>query len=298
MDSNDYFVLELENVAADIEDLLTGDLFAIGAQGVLENLEFTQLNRDYKPSIIEREVKNLVAYFLEAPNDLEIQNILKSYHGIKITLNKQPILDWLSEWKKNWRPFELINNIWIVPDWEKEQFQTTADKQAIYIEPGMAFGTGTHETTQLAAYLMDEILRKYKINTLVDVGTGSGILALLGQKYNLTNIFAYDNDEESKRVFIENMEKNNIKNYSWCKDWSSELSEKVDLTVANIIDGVLLDLKDKFQEIKSPYYIFTGILQEREKAFLSEMLSDWPLKLITRIQKGDWVGLSFEAPKA
>ena len=128
----------------------------------------------------------------------------------------------------------------------------------------------------------------------MDVGTGSGILAILAKHYQVKNISAYDNDQESKRVFDENAEKNAIDNFQWVESWSTDLTNQCDLTVANIIDGVLLSLKPNFQEINSPYFIFTGILKEREQAFLQEMIQDWPLEILQREEEDEWVGFLME----
>lgn len=296
MDSGQYYILKIKNVSSELEDILTSELFAIGAAGVQEDLKFHQLDRQYKPEIIEQKNKQLTVYFESPPADEELQYFLTNHPELEVTLNEHPIVDWLSEWKKQWKPFELIPGTWIVPEWEKDGFDVSG-KNTIFIEPGMAFGTGTHETTQLASELLRELLSRSTVQSLVDVGTGSGILSFLAALLGVREIYAYDNDEESKRVFFENVEKNPLGSFVWEANWPQELPGKVDLCIANIIDGVLLSLKEDFQKLKSPYYLFTGILAERESEFLEEMLAGWPLKLIARKQKGEWVGFLFEEPR-
>ncbi len=289
MGSPVYFTLHIKGVPVADEDLVTHNLFEAGAGGVQENLSFTQQERNYLPKVIEAEIKNLIAYFEEPPSIQWLESFQVEYPHIQVQVEEHETVDWLQNWKDQWKPFELINDIWIVPDWHKDSFRPDKGHR-ILIEPGMAFGTGTHATTQLAAQLIDKIQKQVGVSSLVDVGTGSGILSLLAHHLDVEKIFAYDNDPESKRVFQENIEKNQASRAKWCEPWAQELKGQIDLTVANIIDGVLLNLKTEFQKVNSPYYIFTGILAEREAAFLEEMTENWPLQILTRLEKDEWVG--------
>lgn len=296
MDSQTYFTLHIHNVAARWEDLLTSELFDIGAEGVQENLEFINTDKEFNAKAVEAEIKTLIAYFSTSPTHADIEKIQNRFPEVKLQFDQHPIEDWLAEWKKRWKAFPLVGDVWIVPSWEKERFSKEG-LSPLYIDPGMAFGTGTHETTQIAAQLLLQLCQQESVTSMVDVGTGSGILALLGQKFGIRNIWAYDNDPECKRVFFENLELNESTPMIWETEWSQNLNGQLDLTVANIIDGVLIKLKPEFQKVKSPYYIFTGILEEREKEFLEEMLAQWPLKTIARLQKTEWVGFIFKAPE-
>lgn len=295
MDSQTYFTLLLAGVRACEEDLLTSHLFEQGAAGVQEDLNFSQLERHYQPKVIESEIKSLKVYF-ESPPSPEIFDFLSNrYPHLQIQSEKHEVEDWLEKWKEQWKPFELIPNVWIVPEWFQDSFEAP-DGKIIYIEPGMAFGTGTHATTQLAAQLLVELQGKSELKSLLDVGTGSGILAFLAGLIGFEEIYAYDNDPESQRVFLENLAKNPHQQTHWEEKWSPLLTDKVDITVANIIDGVLLSLKDEFQAVNSRYYIFTGILAERENDFLEEMRQDFPLEVLTRVEKDEWIGFLMEKP--
>ncbi len=292
MDSNTYFELELKNIPASLEEDITLFLFESGAAGVQENLTFEQKDKKYLPEVVEQEIKTLIAFFTENPGEKLLEKLIQRFPDVTLLLNQEPVKDWLSEWKAQWQPFCLVENIWIVPEWEKENFNKE-DSILIYIEPGMAFGTGTHATTQLASqFLVD--LKEKEMQTFLDVGTGSGILAILARKLNYTKGYAYDNDPESHRVFTENLQKNNIDNVDWIESWSQDLTDKVDLLIANIIDGVLLDLKEEFKKVKPRYCIFTGVLEERAKDFVKEMTENWNLKLIKEDQKEEWKGYIFE----
>jgi ribosomal protein L11 methyltransferase len=293
MDSVTYITLEIQGVPAEKEDLITHFLFENGAAGVQENLQFTQLDRKYQPTVVEAEVKTLLAYFEQPPSPEVIENLKTHYPEVSVQSKENETEDWLAQWKEQWKPFELIKGLWIVPEWYREEFEGS-DRKAIFIEPGMAFGTGTHATTQIASLLMRYLFQNQEVKSMVDVGTGSGILSFLAAFEDLENIYAYDNDPESHRVFHENLEKNPSDKIQWLENWPTELAGKLDLTLANIIDGVLLDLKPLFQKVNSPFYIFTGILAEREKIFLEEMTQDWNLKVLKRVEKSEWVGFLFE----
>ncbi len=289
MDSPVYFTLHIQGLDALDEDIITSLLFEGGAGGVQENLKFEQKERTYQPTVIESESKSLIAYFEIPPSPDWVAGLRGQFPQAKIEVAEHEKIDWLQNWKDQWNPFQLIAGIWIVPDWHRDSFRPEGG-ECIYIEPGMAFGTGTHATTQLAAELLRKLKTDVDLNSTLDVGTGSGILAILASLLGFKKVFAFDNDLESKRVFTENLQKNPKVWASWCQNWSTDLRDKVQLTVANIIDGVLLDLKPEFVKVNSDYYIFTGILCERDSAFIEEMTLDWPLQVIQRLEKDEWVG--------
>jgi ribosomal protein L11 methyltransferase len=296
MDSKTYFCMEITGVPVADEDRLTSDLFEGGACGVQENLQFQQTNRSYQPEVLPSESKTLLVYF-ESPPTLDWLEALKvEYPQLQLMVSEHEQEDWLGQWKEQWRPFEWVEGFWIVPDWEREHF-TPEKGQAIYIEPGMAFGTGTHATTQLAAELILIWHQAYGSGSVLDVGTGSGILLVLANHLHMQPLYAYDNDPESFRVFSENMQKNGVTQTKWEPHWAENLVGQVDLTVANIIDGVLLDLKPSFTRVSSPFYLFTGILAERESAFLKEMTAGWNLHVRERLEKDEWVGFLMEMPR-
>ena len=205
MDSQHYFVLEISQVLAKEEELLVAELFSLGAAGVQENLHFEQKDRRYLPEVVDQKIKNLLVYFEKAPSP-DLTDIIQSqFPLVRMSLQQADTKDWLAEWKANWKAFELVSPYWIVPEWEKEKF-SQAGILPIYIEPGMAFGTGTHATTQIASELIKEAYDQFHLTSAVDVGTGSGILTLLMDKLGFEALYAYDNDPESQRVFNENFE--------------------------------------------------------------------------------------------
>jgi ribosomal protein L11 methyltransferase len=320
----DYFTLILTNVSQSDIEIVTALVFDYGAAGTEEMLDFVQKGRNYEPETLTKDITQLKIYFTQKPA-LELIEKLKAISPqIELTSEQNQNQDWLAEWKKGFEPFLLAKHsggdIWIVPTWRQAPKEA---KKIIRMDPGMAFGTGTHETTRLAAgFIADfssaDLLSKPRQTpphrSLLDVGTGTGLLALLAEHVGFTKIIANDIDPEARRVARENLEinshtialKDDAEVAAHQKDKMSsskpsiceivdedlnQISGQYDWVVANIIDGVLImlqaDLKKRVN--KNGYLLLTGILNEREKTFRAEFLFDG-FKLIERRELGEWVG--------
>ena len=290
-----FWSLTLSCVSSLEEDLLTAQLFEAGASGVQEDLKFEQEDKKYLPTVEESSVKTLIAYFENHPPENLESEIAESFPGVKWDLKEEWNRDWLEEWKAGWKPFSLWEDFWVVPSWLVDSFDKSG-KRVLNIDPGMAFGTGTHATTKIASQLIGEFLKEKESLSAIDVGTGSGILALLMEDLGVQKIYAYDNDSESYRVFHENLIKNRSQNIEWLEEWQNLNKQEIGLVVANIIDGVLLDLKGYFMKLSQVgmTYIWTGILKEREEDFLKEMSVGWNIQVQERVEKEEWVGFRVE----
>ncbi len=174
-----------------------------------------------------------------------------------------------------------------MPSWEN----APQDCIPLFIDPGMAFGTGTHETTQLCAELIYEAIRQNQIQSMVDVGTGTGILSFLASKMGVPHVLGTDNDLEAIRVARENAILNNV-NMEFSHQDLSQISQRFDLVVANIIDGILIRLKENLIRKMNPQgkLILSGIILENDQEFKEEFLKGTQLKIEKRLQKGEWVG--------
>lgn len=288
MTSEKYFEVHVKNLVRSEEDFATGHLFQLGAAGVSESLAFTQFNLQFEPEVVETEELDLVAYF-ESFNPQIVEQIQSVFPHAKIFVMEEQHKDWMEEWKKGYEPFVLTNDTWVVPTWRKPPPEA---KHIIYIDPGMAFGTGTHETTRTCSQLIADYCESGKKTRAVDIGTGTGILAILMEQLGFQEVFCTDIDPECKRVTHENFEQNNVKNLIW-KDELDTSVGAIDLLVANIIDGVLLKLKNHFLALSNPStdIIFSGILQENEAEFTTEFLKDTNYVVHKRVQLKEWVGL-------
>jgi ribosomal protein L11 methyltransferase len=280
-----FIKLSILNVRSELEDAISSLCFDNEALGVSENLDFDK--KVYpEPKIIQKSHKNLEAYFYETPSDL-IGILQSRYPEIEVVVETQENKDWMEEWKKGFHAFKLYDRFWIVPSWEK----APENIEAIYIDPGMAFGTGTHETTQICSELIFKCLESENPKSLIDVGTGTGILAFVAHKMGVPIVMGTDNDPEAVRVANENAAINKVDMRLTDKDLNM-IPEKFDVVVANIIDGVLLKLKELLLQKRNPNgsFILSGIIIENDAEFIAGFLKDTDLQVIERIQKGEWVG--------
>ena len=201
--------------------------------------------------------------------------------------------DWQDEWKKYFHTVNITDNIVIKPSWD--EYEPSDNEIVVEIDPGLAFGTGTHETTSLCV----EFLEKYAQNKkkLLDIGCGSGILMLIGKKLGVEKVVGIDIDEKVNDVVLENFSKNRINdNFQVIiGNLVDDVNEKYDLVVSNILVDVLEKLLEDIEKIleKDATVIFSGILNEKEEAFLKKA-KNYNLKQIDRKEKNNWVSLVFK----
>lgn len=284
-----YYNLKIKNVAASLEDAVSSFCFDHGAQGVSEELDFKQTSSVYLPEVQEKEVLTLDAYFTEAPRENFLLELQARFPNVQATFQKEAEKDWLAEWKKGFEPFQLVGPYWIVPPWCEKPEEV---EKPIWMEPGMAFGTGTHETTQLASAFIGELYQTAQPKTVLDVGTGTGILAFLTQFMGATRVVGLEIDEPARQVARENAILNKCEGIEFPDEPVQMQEEKYELVIANIIDGVLLQLKPDLLRTMGDgaYLILTGILEEREAEFLPQFIENSRLKIVERKQKGEWLG--------
>ncbi len=288
-----YYRIRLYKVLSNLEEEVTLLCFKHNSQGISEALNYVQKNLEYDPQVRSQKYKDIDVFFNEKPVQLFFDELKQLDWQIRYETFEEEHKDWLSEWKKGFKPFPLVGPYWVVPSWEK------APKEAVtplWIDPGMAFGTGTHATTQLAAALIHRIYQapqKYKPADVIDVGTGTAILAMIAKYSGANDVIAIDIDPEATRVARENIKANsNISNVIVSDLLLEDIKSQFDLVIANIIDGVLLKLKDDLIRAMKPksHIIVTGILEERENLFIDEFLKNTNLKIERRLAKEEWVG--------
>lgn len=284
---NDFYYLNVSYLKPEQADEISALAFAAGALGVEEALAFEQKSYNYEPVTLEKERTSIKIYFSEPPKNEFLENIRHFFSDAKIELICEVNRDWLAEWKKSYQPFLLCGKIWIVPSWCEVP---KAAAKAIRIDPEMAFGTGTHETTQLAAGFLHDFAIEPSLS-LLDVGTGTGILAILAEWIGFTKIVGNDIDADARRVARENLVKNNTKYIQIVDLELNRIQSEYHWVVANIIDGVLVHLQNdlKMRACVGGFLLLTGILIEREELFLSEF-SFQGFVVIKRRVLGEWVG--------
>ena len=199
--------------------------------------------------------------------------------------------DWAENWKKYYTPFRAGERLVIKPSWEP--YAAQAGDLVLELDPGMAFGTGTHETT----YMCMEQLERYVTPgcKAIDVGCGSGILALAAAKLGASDVLAIDLDELAVKVAAENTQKNGLLQTVRVVhgDLLEQREEQADVIVANIIADVICFLCGPAKKHLLPggVFICSGIIREREED-VQRALAAAGYTVCNRLEKGEWVCLA------
>ncbi len=232
--------------------------------------------------IAEEEFKDEITYLIYANENLD--DFLTSFN-VEFTSKDVVETGWQDKWKDFIKEGWLNKSIYYI--FEKKEFAD--NRKTILINPALAFGTGTHGTTQIAAYLLENIC---KDRSFLDIGTGSGILSIAASKLGGKNIFAMDIDKVAMENCVENIKNNNIDNINiWAGDVNSiNDNAKFNIVCANIISSVLLDIKDKVAFIASDYIIFSGILQSEYDNIIENLIpTGW--KVDEKYNIDEWCGV-------
>ncbi|MEG2814177.1 MAG: 50S ribosomal protein L11 methyltransferase [Oscillospiraceae bacterium] len=199
--------------------------------------------------------------------------------------------DWSTAWKKYYHITRVGKSIVIVPCWEKYELQE--GEVLVTLDPGMAFGTGTHETTRLCMELLEKYIAPNK--TMLDIGTGSGILAITSLLLGAKSATGVDIDELSVKIGGENAQLNNVyENLNLiCGDLTEKVSGKFDIICANIVADVIIRLCKDIKNYMKPDTIFlvSGIIVERADEVIVE-LEKTGLKIISRLEENGWVAIA------
>ena len=296
----DYFSDSLEKTKAKLVNMFN----EIGINQIEVIDYFSENKLDYNDNFsIKNDVWSIIGYIVDnrfANTKLNIIfNNLKEFMEsenefiYEIFTAKCNDEDWQDEWKKYFHTVNITDNIVIKPSWD--EYEPSDNEIVVEIDPGLAFGTGTHETTSLCV----EFLEKYAQNKkkLLDIGCGSGILMLIGKKLGVEKVVGIDIDEKVNDVVLENFSKNGINdNFQVIiGNLVDDVSEKYDLVVSNILVDVLEKLLENIEKIleKGATVIFSGILNEKEEAFVKKA-KNYNLKQIDRREKNNWVSLVFK----
>ncbi|HEX2489763.1 MAG TPA: 50S ribosomal protein L11 methyltransferase [Blastocatellia bacterium] len=202
--------------------------------------------------------------------------------------------DWLAEWKKGYEPIAVGQSLLICPSWRRDQARNS-DRIVIEIDPGMAFGTGTHETTRGCL----ELLEKYwKGGSLLDVGTGTGILAIAAVKLRPgSRVVGFDLDPEAVEVALENAAINGVADEIEIEvnKLSSYQGQEFDLILANLTADVIIPLSPEFPQVLKPQgaLIVSGVLREQTDD-VRAALESHNLSLIEMMPEGDWMTMALQ----
>ncbi len=195
--------------------------------------------------------------------------------------------DWRNNWKKYFNPTPVGKKLLIRPTWRDDY---DADGRAVLnLDPGLAFGTGNHETTRLCLECIEKYLKDG--DSVLDVGCGSGILAIASLLLNAKNAVGVDIDETAVRTAVENAELNNVgKNFTAiCGDLTEKVSGKYEIVVANIVADAIISLSKGVKEFMNPdsVYITSGIIDTRADEVAERLSEDFDI--IERRENNGWV---------
>lgn len=195
--------------------------------------------------------------------------------------------DWSQKWKEKWDVTHVSEKIVVVPDWI--DYTPKKDEVIIKLEPGCAFGTGTHPTTQLCMNLCEKYMPQNA--EVADIGTGSGILAICAKKLGAKYSFGIDNDETVIDVAAENAYKNG-EECSFALATADQLLDEYDFVFANILHNVLAEIMPDLKKImkNNAIMILSGILDEKKQVVLDAIKKN-DLQLIDEAHQNQWVAL-------
>ncbi len=302
---------------AEAVDLVSDMLSELGIEGIeiIDNVPITEQEKkamfiDILPELNTEDKTALVSFYLE--EDENIQNTLDKIHdGLKelsaftdigtgnIEISETEDTDWINNWKAYFKPFRIDETIVIKPTWEKLD-EVKATDLIIEIDPGTAFGTGSHETTKLCILGIKKYIKPGI--RLLDVGCGSGILSIIGAKLGAAEVTGTDIDPNAVKAAYENAEVNRIGSdvltiFSGDIITDEDLQkdagfECYDMAVANILADIIIPLSAEIgRHIKhGGIFISSGIINTKKEAVKEAILKNG-FKILEINEMGDWVSI-------
>lgn len=292
---------------SEFEDKVSNILYDVGAAGLaiedpndIADLEQSEIDWDFVDSSLTNLGKDEVVIKAYFPQTEDLEGIIES---IKNRIRRSPLIDdesiqititllndddWAESWKEYYKPFKIGSHILIKPSWEDVELEDGS--VMVELDPGMAFGTGTHETT----WMCIEAIEKYieKDDTLYDIGCGSGILSIVAAKLGAKKVVGVDLDPVCIKTSKENIEINKVGNIVDIRqgDLLEVLSEKADIIVSNIIaeviSGMTINLKEYLRA--DGIFISSGIIFNKIK-LVEDSLVENGFEILEIIRKNDWV---------
>ena len=309
------FTLDTTTEAVDF----LGSLFdEIGIQGMeiedhvpLTERETKGMFIDILPELPSDDGTARVSFYLDGNDDAEeiLSKVreglleLSAYVDIgagTITASETEDKDWINNWKQYFKPF-TVDDILIKPTWEELPAEHK-DKLLIQIDPGTAFGTGKHETTQLCIRQLKKYVKPG--DQVLDLGTGSGILGITAIKLGAGRVFGTDLDENAITAVLENVEVNGILPERFEVRQGNIIDDRniqdaagygcYDIAVANILADVILLLQGEVPVHLKPggVFISSGIIDKKEKAVTDAILANDAFELLETVRQGEWVSIT------
>ena len=243
----------------------------------------------------DRDIAWVHVYISPEENPVEAIEFLRqrlSSAGIanKISAKACNVEAYINNWKKYFYPIEVGERLLICPSWRREEVESNG-RTVLQIDPGLAFGTGTHETTNLCLNLLEKYIESG--SKVLDIGCGSGILSVASILLGAKSTTGVDVDELAVKTAVENAEINNVsdKFTAICGNLTDKIHGKFNIIVANIVADVIIELNKSVKEYmhKHSVYLMSGIIAPKEAEVLNSLESDFNVIDIKR--KNGWIAI-------
>jgi ribosomal protein L11 methyltransferase len=274
------------DVPDDLIDTIVGELSGESVAGVWER------------SAPDPQLTRLVLYFTHRSNLDRIETVVRSiFERVQRqapTMSRAVIeeRDWTEEWKKSYASFPIADSFFVIPSWADTRCPD--DRLPIRIDPGQAFGTGTHETTQLTMQALERWVEPS--HTVLDVGTGSGILAIASRLLGAKPVFACDIDPVAAHIARANIERNAERDvYTFCGSLDAVKSNCVNLLLGNLTADVIRNLFSEFDRVLRLHglAILSGILRDQDED-IRGIIDRHHFTVFEEITQGEWLVLIVE----
>ena len=283
-------------------DLISDIFYDFGLQGVVVEDPGIDPEEDWAEDAVGRAVSHSVTAYLSEDNQTEARwrtlekklSHLEAQFGLmpRVSYKKRDDEDWANAWKAYFWPQKISRHLVVKPTWRK--YTPASDDIIIELDPGMAFGTGTHPTTALCAAMIEKYLQKG--DCFLDVGTGSGILMIAATRLGAARVCGIDKDETAVQVAAANLELNTIQPQRFevkTANLIDETSETYDIIAANILTHVILDLIVDIRRVLNPggVFICSGII-EKNQSQVTRALKNIGFDIIETAVKEEWVAIT------
>lgn len=299
---NNYFELKIK-INPDLTDIASEMFFDVfDCEGIVTTEE------SYKDLEMTNSTEGTLRVFVKGDCRPDFKNIIQEQKDIlksrgltddelgswEYSVEEKENQDWSEKWKEKWTVTHATDKVTIVPSW-LEYTPKSEDEIIINIDPGCAFGTGTHQTTQLCMRALEKYFKQGM--SMADIGTGSGILAIMAKKMGADNIYGCDIEDDVIETARKNAEINNLNdlqpfniNTDLQVNTADNIKKQFDFVCANILHNVLAEIMPDLKCIMkdNAYLSLSGILDEKRQIVLDAVKANC-LKVIDEIHQNQWV---------
>ena len=286
--------LPLLESAADLMGVLSGS----GVEQSPENESGASISGFF---LLDKTVGEL-PYREESADDIlaRVEDRMSELFALYGSVLEKPVVtlladqDWATSWQQYFKPFAIVPDLVIKPSWET--YQPEPGQHVIEMDPGMAFGTGQHASTRMALVLIKKSMEMIKPQRVLDVGTGTGILAMAAALFGAERVIAIDNDPEAVGVARENIEKNSLTgNIETSTTPVERLQGTFQMVSANIVHDVLVEMAGILATLTAPggYLVLAGILSGEQEENIVGVYHGLGLQPLDRLYQEEWVALRF-----